>query len=1029
MGKFHCLLGILVFQFSLTFAQTRQIFGKVLDTKDKSPLAGVTVSAKGSRASVVSGADGSFSIRVGPKATALHFSYIGFDDQEAPIGSGSDPLIISLTGSQKALNEVVVVGYGKAMKKDVTGSIAQVSAKDIENFPAPSFESAIQGKAPGVVVSSGSGKLGQAIQINIRGTSSISASSQPLYVIDGLPVTSTSVSDLTNDDTNPLADINPNDIESVEVLKDASASAIYGARAGNGVVLITTKKGRTGQKTVIELNTSQSSSNPTRKWKFLNAKQYVALVEKSELNDARYDFENQISGFTTQADALDYYTNDPQDGYIANVLDPYSQGTDWRNAAVNSDWQAQVYHKNAPSSQINLSATGGNDKTRFFISGFFNTQDAIVVNNKFQRAGARFNIDHTASDRLTLGLNLAVDRSQLNRITNDNAFSTPGQLIAQLPINPIIDPVTHLPNKNTLYPSGVYDALYDRDRQYSYRVLGNAYANLKILPSLAFQSEYGADILNLTENEFFGKESQDGANIGKGAVINSQNVTFNTNNYFTFTPAIGEDHKLIAILGMAYQQNDYQHGASQGEGYPSDAVKNLTGATNITAAATTNDRYTFLSYFLRANYTWKEKFLLSVSDRIDGSSRFDPKKRYGNFPAASVGWILSEENFLKSVKSLSFLKLRASYGLTGNSEIGEQRFRSLYSVTNYPTQPGFAPYQLASSGLHWEKTAQADIGVNFGFFRNRLTGELDYYHKHTTDLLLQTNIPFTVGYYSITNGSSTIYQNLGVMNNKGVEISLTSQNLTGAFKWTTTFNAAYNKNQVGSLKGQTVENSGGFEGAYEGQAVGTWHLRKLVGVDPANGDALYDDGKGGTTNDYSSAPRQYVGKYSPSWTGGLTNTFSYKGFDLSVFFYGVTGVHLYNGGGTYMTAGLYNGYDNQTIDLVNAWGAPGQKTNVPRSGYNFGSGADGASTRWLYKGDYLRLKNLTFGYSIPASVANMLKIKSARLYVAGTNLFTSTKYPGDPEVNTNVVSTVYGGQDFYTIPQAKTLTIGLTARF
>ncbi|HEY4291222.1 MAG TPA: TonB-dependent receptor [Puia sp.] len=1029
MSKLYCFLGILLFHCSVSFAQTRQIFGKVLDAKDKSGLSGVTISAKGSKASVASGPDGSFSIKVGPKATALHFSYIGFDDQEVPISTGGDPIVVSLTGSQKALNEVVVVGYGKAMKKDVTGSIAQVSAKDIENFPAPSFESAIQGKAPGVVVSSGSGKLGQAIQINIRGTSSISASSQPLYVIDGLPVTSTSVSDRSNDDTNPLADINPNDIESVEVLKDASASAIYGARAGNGVVLITTKKGRTGQKTVIELNTSQSESNPTRKWKFLNGKQYVDLVHKSEMNDARYDFENGFNGFGSVDEALDYYTNDPQDGYNALVLDPYSQGTDVNTGGANSDWQAQVYHKNAPSSQINLSATGGNDKTRFFISGFFNTQDAIVINNKFQRAGARFNIDHTASDRLTLGLNLAVDRSQLNRITYDNAFSTPGQLVAQLPINPIIDPATHLPNNNTLYPSGVYDALFDQDRQYTYRALGNAYVNFKILPSLAFQSEFGADILNLNENEFQGKESQDGAGIGKGSFINSQNVTYNTNNYFTFTPTIGDDHKLTAVLGMSYQQNDYQHGSASGEGFPSDAVKNLTGATNITSAVTSNDRYTFLSYFLRANYSWNDRFLVSVSDRIDGASRFDPSRRYGNFPAASVGYILSEEDAFKNIKALSFLKVRASYGLTGNSEIGEQQFRSLYSVTNYPNMPGFAPFQLASPGLHWEKTAQADVGVNFGFFRNRLTGEIDYYHKHTTNLLLSTNIPYTVGYYSITSGNSTIYQNLGIMNNKGVEISLTSQNLTGAFKWTTTFNAAYNKNQVGSLKGQTVENSDGYEGAYEGQAVGTFRLRKMVGVDPANGDALYDDGKGGTTNDYGSAPREYVGHYTPSWTGGLTNTFSYMGFDLSVFFYGVTGVHLYNSAGTYMTAGLYNGFDNQTIDLVNAWGTPGQKTSVPRPGWNFGSGADGPSTRWLYKGDYLRLKNLTFGYSIPASAANAMKIKSLRLYVAGTNLFTSTKYPGDPEVNTNVVSTVYGGQDFYTIPQAKTLTVGLTARF
>lgn len=1026
MGKFYCLLGILLVHCSITMAQTRQIFGKVLDAKDKTPLSGVTITAKGSKATVTSDPQGNFSIRVTPKATGLRFSYIGYDDQEISIsGESSEPVVVSLTGSQKALNEVVVVGYGKAVKKDVTGSIAQVGAKDIENVPAPSFESAIQGKAPGVVVASGSGKLGQAIQINIRGTSSISASSQPLYVIDGLPVTTASAGDRTNDDTNPLADINPNDIESVEILKDASASAIYGARAGNGVVLITTKKGKTGQKTVIELNTSQSQSNPTRKWKFLNAKQYVALIQKSALNDARYDFENGYSGYATLDDALADYTS----FYVDNVLDPYAQGTDWRNTAVNSDWQAQIYHHNAPSSQVNLSATGGNEKTRFFISGFFNTQDAIVIKNKFQRAGGRFNIDHTASDRLTIGMNLAVDRSQLNRITTDNAFSTPGQLVAQLPINPIIDPVTHLPNNNTLYPSGVYDALYDQDRQYTYRVLGNAYGNLKIMPWLSLQSEFGTDILNLNENEFQGKESQDGAGIGKGSFINTQNVTFNTNNYFTFTPTIGDDHRLNAVLGMQYQQNDYQHGSASGEYFPSDAIKNLTGATSITGAGTTNDRYTFLSYFLRASYTWRDKFLVSVSDRIDGSSRFDPKKRYGNFPAASVGYILSEEDFLKSSKTISFLKIRASYGLTGNSEIGEQQFRSLYSVTNYPSNPGFAPNQLASPGLHWEKTQQADIGINFGLFRNRLTGEVDYYHKHTTDLLLNTNIPATTGYYNSSTSLASIFRNIGTMNNKGVEIALTSQNLIGKFKWSTTFNAAYNNNKVTNLGGQIVENGSGYQGAYEGQSVGTWHLRKMVGVDPANGDALYDDGKGGTTNDYASAPRQYVGHYTPTWTGGLTNTFSYAGFDLSVFVYAVTGVHLYNSGGTYMTGGFYNGFDNQTIDLVNAWGAPGDKTNVPRSGYNFGSGADGPSTRWLYKGDYLRLKNLTLGYSIPASAANAMKIKSIRVYVAGTNLFTATKYPGDPEVNTATISTVYGGQDFYTIPQARTLTVGLTAKF
>ena len=1015
------LVGILVSHLTSTFAQSRQIFGRIMDAKDHSSLAGVTVTAKGSKGSTISAADGGFNIKVSPKATSLRFSYIGYEDQEVPITTSSDPLVISLAPSQRALSEVVVVGYGKAMKKDITGAIAQVNAKDIENYPAPSFESAIQGKAAGVVVTSGSGKLGQAIQVNIRGISSISASSQPLYVVDGLPVTTASLSDGTNDPTNPLADINPNDIASVEVLKDASAAAIYGARAGNGVVLITTKKGRSGQKTVIELNTSHGISNPARKWHFLNANQYIRLISEAAISDGTYDFTNNLSGYATLNDAIsDYWNNTYQP-----ILDQYSLGAKWQDTAVNSNWQGQLYHHNAPSSQVNLSATGGNDKTRFFVSGFYNTQDAIVINNKFTRYGARFNIDHTATDKLTFGLNLAVDRSQLNRVTNDDAFSTPGQLVAQIPISPLIDPATGLPNARTLYPSGVYDAIYDFDHQVTFRTIGNAYANLKILPSLSFQSEFGTDILNLTENEFQGKESQDGGGIGHGALVTSQSVSYNTNNYFTFTPHISDDHKLTTVLGMSYLQNNYEHSSATGESFPSDAVKNLGGATNITGANTNDYKYTFLSYFLRANYSFKDKFLVSVSDRIDGSSRFSPSHRYGNFPAVSAGWVLSEEPFFHNFRSLSFLKLRASYGVTGNSEIGENQFQSLYSVTNYPLLPGFSPNQLGSDKLRWEKSAQFDIGLNFGLLQNRITGEVDYYHKHTTDLLLNTNIPATTGYAS--SGTATIYQNLGVMDNKGYEISLTSQNLTGAFKWTTTVNLAYNKNKVGDIKGQII--TSGEQRAVEGQPIGTFYMQKFVKVDKETGDALYDDGKGGTTNTYTEAARLVVGKYTPDYTGGMTNTFSFAGVDLSVFLYFVTGNKIYNGGGTYMTAGFYNGWDNQTTDLMNHWKKPGDKTNVPRIGYNFGSGADGASTRWLYKGDYLRMKNVTLGYTFPASTFGNSGIKSARLYVSGTNLLTFTKYPGDPEVNTNVVNNIAGGQDFYTIPQARTFTVGLNVKF
>ncbi|MBS1601217.1 MAG: TonB-dependent receptor [Bacteroidetes bacterium] len=1040
MRKFHCVLWSLLFYWCPASAQTQQVSGKILDGKDKSPLSGVTVNARGTRAAVVSGPDGSFSLPVSPKATALHFSCIGYDDQDITLSAGNqnEPLTVLLSSSQKALNEVMVVGYGKAAKRDITGSMSRLDARAVENYPAPSFESAIQGKAPGVVIQSGSGKLGQAIQVNIRGISSLSASSQPLYVVDGLPVTTTSLSDGLNEPTNPLTDINPNDIESIDILKDASAAAIYGARAANGVVLITTKKGKNSRKTLFELNTSTGISNPARTRHFLDAGQYLALARQASATDGAYDFNNDISGFPSVDSAVKWYwANDYLPAY-----DNFALGTDWQNAAVNTDWQGMSFHRNAASHQINLSASGGNDKTRFFISGFYNKQDAIVINNSFTRYGGRFNIDHNATDRLVFGVNLAVDRSQLNKVTNDNEFSTPGQLVAELPFAPAIDPSTGLPNPNPLYPSGIYDALYDFDHQTTYRTLGNAYANLTILPTLSFRSEVGADILSLNEFLFRGKESQDGAGVGKGQTVTAQSTSINTNNYFTYTPRIADDHRLNAVIGMSYLQNDRSQTNAQGQNYPSDAIKNLSGATNITSASTVGDRYTFLSYFLRANYSYKNRYLLTASIRTDGSSRFSSDHRYGWFPAASAGWIISEEAFMKH-SPVSLLKLRASIGLTGNSEIGENQFQSLYSVTNYPNLPGFAPQQLASNRLRWERTAQADIGLEFGLWKNRVTGEVDYYHKHTTDLLLQTSIPATTGYYQFLPASTTIYENLGKMNNAGFEISVASQNLTGEFKWTTSLTLGYNKNRVGDLHGQVVTTGDGLQRAVEGQPIGSWYMQKFLGVDPANGDALYADANGKPTDDYTGQAALFtVGKYAPDYTAGLTNTVSFKGFDLSVFFYAVTGNKLFNSAGKYMSDGFANSnYDNQTTDMLNAWKTPGQKTDVPRAGlsitpdgYSFATGG-GTSTRWLYDGKYIRLKNLTAGYSLPRATATALKLSSIRVYIMATNLLTWTKYPSDPEVSTLFNGTglpsgsTSGGVDFYTIPQPRTFTLGLNVKF
>src|ERR1044072_388174 len=523
MQRFYSvLMGMLLRMLQFAYAQQRTVRGRVTDATDGAVLPGVTVKAKGTVAGAVTGADGSYTINLPSAAETLVFTFVGYADQEVNI-TGRQEINVRLSTGNKELSEVVVLGYGTQVKRDLTGAIAKVPSKEIENFPAPSFESAIQGKAAGVVIESGSGKVGQGLKVRIRGTSSISASSQPLYVIDGLPIQTGSVSDVNNEITNPVADINPNDIESIEVLKDAAAAAIYGARAANGVVLITTKKGRAGQKTVISLELSSSWGKPTKKRGFLDAKQYVDLVEEAAVNDGRIDFKNGYNGFGSEQEAIGAY----KAYYESAILDKYALGTDLRNQQVNTNWEDAIYRSVARGNQVNLSASGGNEKTRFFASGFYDAQDAIVIKNKFTRYGGRLNLQHSATDKLSIGLNLSIARTQLDRVSQDNNYSSPGQLVAQLPISPIIDPATGKLNKRTLYANGLIDAALNSDKQTTFRSLGNAYANYNFLPWLSFRTEFGADVLSFYQERFAGKDATDGGGVGFGESSSAQNVSFN----------------------------------------------------------------------------------------------------------------------------------------------------------------------------------------------------------------------------------------------------------------------------------------------------------------------------------------------------------------------------------------------------------------------------------------------------------------------------------------------------------------------
>ncbi|AHJ98731.1 SusC/RagA family TonB-linked outer membrane protein [Hymenobacter swuensis] len=1010
-------------------AQTRTVSGRVTDAAGTG-LPGVTVLERGTSNGTSTGTDGSFTLSVQPGAT-LVLSSIGFDTQNLVVGDRTS-VTATLKTAANELGEAVVVGYGTQSKQDLTGAITQLGGREVQNAPVPSFEQAIQGKAAGVFIENSSGKLGQGIKVRVRGTSSVSGGTQPLYVIDGIPIISEDQS-ATAAATNPIADLNPNDIESISILKDASASAIYGSRASNGVVLITTKRGKSGD-TRFTLGYQTGRSTPTNKKDFLNAQQYVDYFREAGVN----------------ADLVDF---------TESRLQRYSAGNnDYQTAAVNTDWQEEAF-QDAPFSQYDLSVSGGSEKTRFFVSGLYSDQSGILIGNKFEKISARTNLDHKVSDKFSLGLNFNLTRTRNNRIANDNAFSNPMQIVALAPITPLIDPRTNLVsgqldpatgNPNTNYPTYYNPVLSKIGSSYValvYRNLGNVYAQYEFIKGLTFRTEIGVDILNQEEDQFAGRVTarNSGPNNGDGFNRRVTNARFTTNNFLTYRNTFNENHTLEVVAGTAYEERKIKSNSVSGQQFPSDSYRTIFNSALITAGSSRETGSSLVSYFGRANYSFANKYLVSASLRADGSSRFGANNRFGYFPAASVGWVLTEESFLSDQKVLSFLKPRFSYGLTGNQDFPDFGPRGLWAGdAGYAGVPGQRPFQIENPDFKWESTRQADLGLEFGFLEGKISGEVDVYQKKTDDLALNVNVPGTSGF-------ARQFRNVGKLENKGLEVALNTRNLEGAFTWNTSLNFSINRNKLTDLQGQVID--GGFlNRAIEGRPIGAFFGVEYAGVDPANGDALYylnttnTDGSTNrnTTNVYDDAVRVYIGNPNPDWTGGVTNTFTFKGIDLGVTFQGVFGNQIYDGGGKFQSANATGGFDNLTTDQLDRWQNPGDITNVPRAvlfdiprtGNDFSTGGAGESSRFLSDGSYVRLKTVTLGYTLPASVLKLAHLSTARLYVSGVNLLTFTDYKGwDPEVNADYLSSdantgnISQGNDFYSAPQAKTLTFGVNIGF
>ncbi|MDX9725993.1 MAG: TonB-dependent receptor [Bacteroidales bacterium] len=998
------LLLFVLFGFLLPVSsQQRTITGTVTSAEDGQPVAGATVMIKGTTTGTSTDINGKYQISAAP-GVVLEFRFLGMTTKEVTVGT-SGVVDVALEYELTGVDEVVVVGYGSAIKRTVSGSITKVDTKGLSEMPTASFESAIQGKTAGVFIEQASGKLGEAVKMRIRGSSSVSANNQPLYVVDGVPITTESLSNVNNQPVSPLADLAMSDVESIQVLKDASAAAIYGSRASNGVVIITTKRGKSGA-TKFNIDYTTGISEPSNLVDWLNADQYIELM--SESMDYVSDGDGLVWGWLPKDEFWEYFVPGWDQGYDA-------------------DWQNEAFQKGSLN-RINVSGSGGNENTTYYAGISYDHTKGILRGNNMTKFSGRLNLDQKASEKLNFGIQMNLIRNEMDRVENDNAFATPLQLVAQAPVTPVYDPETGELNTNTIYYNGLISLRDAFNNQTSFRSLANAYGSYKILKNLTFRSEFGTDIMDLREKNFWGRLT-----IGAGPAGEAQNrsvrvVNYNWENYFTFAKTF-DAHDINVVAGMSYQESNTTGSDVQGKGFPTDDFNNIANAAEATVFSSWDNGHSYLSYFARANYKLSEKYLFSLSGRVDGSSRFGVDNRYGFFPAVSAGWILSEEDFMSGIKNtISYLKLRASYGITGNSGIPDYAHLALYTGVNYAGRNALQPTQLQSRELGWENTAQTDIGVDFGIFKNRLTGELDYYYKKTTDLLLYRTLPSTSGFEGV-------WSNIGELENKGIEFALHSNNFVGDFKWTTDFNIAFNRNKILSINGPEITPNG-INYVIEGQPIGVFKMRKYAGVDPDNGDAIYylDDTSNEATNNYNIAGDLIVGSPNPDFTGGLNNSLEYKGFDLNVLMSFVYGNDVFNGGGRYQSA---NGdwFDNQTADQMNRWQKPGDITDVPQARLGESNGTNNSS-RYLSDASYLRIRNVSFGYNFPASILRKARLSAMRVYLGVQNLYTLTNYKGwDPEVNytgtgrstqnTNIIQ----GYDFYTAPQARTYTLGVNLSF
>lgn len=1019
------------------------VSGVVTDAEG-SVLPGVNVLVKGTTIGVVTDAEGKFTLAAPSGESVLVFSFIGFVTQEIAINNRS-VINAQLAADVKTLNEIVVIGYGTQKKSDLTGSVGSIKEADIQERQLPSVNQALAGRIPGVAVSVNSGRPGGQTNVRIRGASSINTSNNPLYVVDGvwLPVGT------QTQNSNAIDFMNPNDIASIEVLKDASATAIYGARGANGVILITTKKGSsTGGKVTYDMQLSVPTVGPNRV-EMLNAKEFLEIEDLAWRNAAIYDpsQRNAAGEFTGKVNPALNRT-DPL-LFDANGQPLYD--TDWFKESTQSKL----------SQNHQLSLTGGNKDATYGAFLGYREDNGFLLGSYLRRYSGRFVFDGQIKPWLKVGGSLGYNNQDDNLVdTGTGGLNSVRMITEALPFLPVRYPDGSY-SHNSHYPTmeggrnPVDQLLNNKYQLLTQTTLGNVYANIKISEGLELRSTIGTNIVARERDEYTSRPPLQGPNRsplsanqkGSGLLRSDRETFWSFENYLTYNKKLGSDHFINAMVGLGWQETNIMGFQASAATFLSDALStnNLGSGATVNAPASGRSRFSFNSYFGRLNYTLMDKYLITVTGRADGSSKFGFDSKYAFYPSAALAWKVSEENFLKDIQAISSLKLRTSYGLTGNSEIPTGLSLQVYNpgyvtVVNNARVTGVGRGRLGNPVLQWEKTAQADVGAELGLFGGRVYIEADYYHRKTTDMLLDAPLPHTSGY-------PTIFENVGSMENKGYEFALTTENFTGDFTWTTTFNISGNRNKVLALAtpapifgvgnpnftNQTgIIRVGDPVGSFWGLTrLGTWGTDEAAEAAKFNyrggkpvlpGDIKYLDVNG----DYliNDEDRMIIGKAYPDFYGSLINTFRYKNFDLTLdiqFSYGNDVLDMTKHSGEDRVS-IANSYKS----VLNAWTPENQDSPIAairdtRAGY-----VTNVDTHWVEDGSFIRGRNLLLGYSVPSPVSQRVKLSNIRVYASVQNFFLATKFKGnDPEVTTygNVFAQ---GQTFFDYPKPTMYMFGLS---